>query len=73
MTTALTCDWREVNLWCPPVGLIPRVIQHAHKTKAKDTLIIPELLLAPFWPILCPGNGDTAECVVKICQLLRAD
>ena len=71
---AFTCDWQgEVNWWCPPVDLIPRVIQHAQKTKAKGMLIVPEWPSAPFWPILFPGNGDTAEYVVEICQLPRAD
>ena len=46
---AFTCDWQgEVNWWAPPVGLIPRVIQHARRTKAKGTQIGLQHLFGPF-------------------------
>ena len=38
------------------MGLIPGVIQHAHKTKARGTLIVPDLPSTPLWPILFPGH-----------------
>ena len=48
-----TVDWgNENNWWCPPVGLIPRLTQHARKTKATGTLIVPCWPSAPFWPVL---------------------
>ena len=34
-----TCEWQEVNWWCPSVGLIPSVIQYAYKMRARGTLI----------------------------------
>ena len=71
---SFTCDWQgEINWWCPPVNLVPRVIQHAHRTRAKGTLIVPEWPSAPFWPVLFPGNGETAEFVVEMCQLPKTD
>ena len=71
---AFTCDWQgEVNWWAPPVGLIPRVIQHARRTKAKGTLVVPDWPSAPFWPILFPGKGETAEFVVEFRQLPKTD
>ena len=37
---AFTCNWVADNNWlCPPVFLIPRVIQHARNCKAHGTLI----------------------------------
>ena len=37
----LTCDWQGENNWlCPPVYLVPRVLQHAQITKACGTLLV---------------------------------
>ena len=66
---AFTVDWGDnTNWWCPPVGLAPRLIQHACKTKALGTLIVSEWLSAPFWPILFP-EGASAVFVCRIFQL----
>ena len=63
---AFACDWKgEVYWWASPANLIPRVIQHAHRTKAKSTLIVPEWPSSPFWPILFPGKEETMEFVVR--------
>ena len=71
---AFTCYWQgEVNWWAPPVSLILQVIQHARRTKAKGTLIVPDWSLAPFLPILFPGKEDTEEFVVEYCQLPKTD
>ena len=44
-----TVNWRDdINWWCPPVGLVPRLVQHASKTKAVET---------SFWPILFPKGS----------------
>ena len=48
-----TVDWEsENNWWCPPIGLIPRLIQHARNTKAEGILIIPCWPSAAFWSLL---------------------
>ena len=63
---AFTCDWSEDNNWlCPPIYLIPRVIQHARNCRARGTLIVPEWLSAPFWPMLFPG-GEPAPFILMI-------
>ena len=46
---AFTVDWGDdTNWWCPPVGLVPRLIQHACKTKAVGTLIVPQHLFGRY-------------------------
>ena len=63
-TDAFTCNWGDENNWlCPPVYLVPRVIQHAKKCGAKATLLVPEWPSAPFWPILFP-DGYHADVFV---------
>ena len=70
---AFTVNWGDdTNWWCPPVGLVPRLIQHACKTKAVGTLIVPEWISAPFWPILFP-EGASAVFVKRIFQLPQVD
>ena len=60
-----TCNWGGENNWlCPPIYLVPRVVQHAKKCAAKATLLIPEWPSAPFWPILFP-DGYHAEVSVS--------
>ena len=44
--------------------LVPRVIRHAQTTKAFGTLIVPQWLSAPFWPLLFPDGSDPADFVV---------
>ena len=62
---AFTCDWsNENNWWCPPIYLIPRVLGHAQKTSAKGTLIVPQWLSAPFWPILFASDSSVSQSVV---------
>jgi len=46
------------------VCLVPRVIRHAQNTKAFGTLIVPQWLLVPFWPLLFPNGSDPADFVV---------
>ena len=37
---AFTCDWSsEMNWWCPPVFLIPRVLRHAQNCQCKEILV----------------------------------
>ena len=71
---AFTCNWQgEVNWWCPPLNLVPRVIQHARKTRAQGTLIVPEWPSAPFWPILFPRKEQAAEFVMEYCRLPKVE
>ena len=71
---AFTCDWGgEINWLCPPLHLISRVIQHAKRTRAQGTLIVPSWCSAPFWPILYPDGQNPASFIQKIKQLPRRD
>ena len=70
---AFTVNWGDdINWWCPPVGLVPRLIQHASKTKAVGALIVPQWISAPFWPILFP-EGSPAVFVQAVFQLPQVD
>jgi len=65
-----TCDWSgENNWWFPPVCLVPRVRRHAQNTKAFGTLIVPQWLSAPFWPLLFPNGSNPAGFVVGWVEL----
>ena len=38
---AFTVDWSgENNWWCPPIGLIPRVIRHAQACRAEGSMVV---------------------------------
>ena len=51
---AFCYDWVGENNWLvPPVSLVPRVIRHLAHCKAVGTLIVPEWVSSPFWPMLC--------------------
>ena len=49
---AFTCDWSsEINWWCPPVCLIPRVLRHAQNCCCRGILVVPHGLQLPFGPL----------------------
>ena len=61
-----TCGWAgEMNWWCPPVYLIPRLNRHAHNCKCRGILILSHWSSAPFWPLICP-NGCHLACLSRI-------
>ena len=65
-----TCDWGgENNWWFPPICLVPRVIRHAQRTKAFGTLVVPQWLSAPFWPMLFPNGYEPAEFITGWVEL----
>ena len=67
---SFTVNWAgENNWWCPPVGLVPRVIAHAQVCGASGTLIVPEWPSAPFWPVVHPTAEQFAEFVVGTQEL----
>ena len=71
---AFTCSWAdENNWWFPPVYLIPRVIRHAQTSKAKGTLVVPQWLSSPFWPLLYPNGTDPTDFITNWLELLRSD
>ena len=71
---AFTCDWGEdTNWWCPPVYLVPRVIRHAQNTNAKGTLVVPQWLSSPFWPLLFPNGTSPAAFVKEWVELPRTE
>ena len=49
--------------------LVPRVIRHAQNTKANGTLIIPQWLSSPFWPLLFPNGLTSADFVEGVIEL----
>ena len=70
---AFTVNWGDKHqLVVPPVGLVSRLVQHATKTKALETLIVPQWISAPFWPILFP-EGSPAVFVQAVVQLPQVD
>ena len=65
-----TVDWGpDNNWWCPPVGLIPRLLQHARACGCSGTLIVPIWRSAPFWLMLCPEGSHFAEFVQEVVML----
>ena len=71
---AFTVNWGgQNNWWCPPIGLIPRVIRHAQVCAAVGTLVVPCWPSAPFWPLLCPGNGQFAPFVIDFWDLPQVE
>ena len=53
-----TVCWRGVINWvCPPVCLIPRVIEFIKRQGCKRTLVVPAWPSAVFWPLLFPFDG----------------
>ena len=68
------CTWvGENNWWCPHVHLVPRIVRHAQNTKANGTLIIPQWLSSPFWPLLFPNGFAPAEFVEGVIELPNCD
>ena len=68
---AFTCNWQdENNWWCPPPYLVPRTIQHALRTRAQGTLLVPQWPSAAFWPMLFP-DGDTNAWFVREVRVLQ--
>ena len=52
---AFTCDWgSEMNWWCPPIYLIPRILRHAQNCQCRGILVVPHWPSAPFWPLSAP-------------------
>ena len=53
---AFTCDWStEMNWWCPPVFLIPRILWHAQNCLCRGILIYStSLAISPFLAYYLP-------------------
>jgi len=52
----------------PPVYLIPRVIRHAQITRFEGTLLMPQWVSSPFWPLLFPDGVNPIESIVGIAE-----
>ncbi|XP_065915901.1 uncharacterized protein [Dysidea avara] len=71
---AFTCDWgQDINWWCPPPFLVPRLLKHASITKAKGTLVIPKWVSAPFWPLIFPNGTNPAQFVKEVRELPKVE
>ena len=67
---AFTVDWHgENNWWCPPVWLVPRVIDHAQVCRAIGTLVVPCWLSASFWHLIHPSVEEIAPFVTQVEEL----
>ena len=67
---AFTTNWAsENNWWCPPFGLVGRVLQHAKVCGCVGTLVIPWWKSAPFWPLLAPEEGIFLYFVQEVIPL----
>ena len=67
---AFTVNWAgENNWWCPPISLVPRVIRHAQVCGARGTLVVPCWPSVPFWPLLCPAEGQLVAFVKASLEL----
>ena len=56
-----------------PLYLVPRLLRHAEVTKACGTLIVPQWVSAPFWPLLFPDGTHPAKFVIGICELPQVE
>ena len=66
---AFAVHWgEENNWWCPPLGLVPRLLKHARICLVQGTLTVPLWPSAPYWPILCP-NDQFAPFIVDCVSL----
>jgi len=63
----------ENNWWCPPVYLFPRVIRHAQIIHCEGTLVVPQWVSSPFWPLLFPDGVNPIESVVGIAELRSSE
>lgn len=67
---AFTVNWAgELNWFCPPIVLIPRVVAHARACGCKGTLVVPAWPSAPFWPLLFPWGGVTPAFIQEVWPL----
>ena len=65
-----TTDWvHEVNWWCPPPLLTPRVIRHAKRCQADGSLLIPYWNTAAWWPLVAESTHLFYEFVSAVITL----
>ena len=50
-----------------------RLMRHALATKTEGTLVVPQWVSAPFWPLLFPDDANPAGFVREIVQLPRSE
>ena len=62
---AFRFTWQCTNNWLvPPPRLIPQVISNLEHEKCKGTLIVPEWILAPFWPMVVNKDGHFRKFII---------
>lgn len=67
---AFSENWGGYNgLFVPPITLISKVILHMKMCKAYGLLVIPLWKSAPFWPLLCTGEGVFEPFVMNSVEL----
>ena len=50
----------------PSPYLVPRTIQHAFRTRAQGTLLVPQWSSAAFWPMLFPDGEINAWFIWEV-------
>lgn len=66
---AFTCHWANENNWIvPPVGLVPKCINHLLICKAKGTLIVPNWPSSSFWPLIFAEGLSYKPYVVDVLE-----
>ncbi len=67
---AFTYDWSCDNNWLvPPISLIPRVILHLKNTSSAGTLVCPQWMSAPYWPMLFPDGISPIYGIIDIREI----
>ena len=61
----------ENNWWCLPDHLVPHLLKHAEVTKAEGTLVVPQWVSAPSWPLLFPDGKKAATFIKQVVELPR--
>ncbi|GLC39197.1 hypothetical protein PLESTM_000862900 [Pleodorina starrii] len=62
--------WGKENNWCnPPFALVGRVLEFMKSQAATGTVVLPVWKSAVWWPVLCPREGEFAQCVTACVEL----
>lgn len=63
----------EVNWVVPPPALITECLQKFNRDKAVDTLVVPQWVSAPFWPLLIDETGQYSGFIKEVFPLPLKD
>ena len=55
------------------IYLVPCILCHAKRTRARGTLLLPEWPSAAFWPMLFPEHSCNAWFIQEVCVLDKSE